>query len=45
MTDRLVVQGVAEAADQPTHGNELREFRGEALSRAGAGSAAATFTP
>ncbi|WP_454258617.1 hypothetical protein [Pseudoxanthomonas mexicana] len=45
MTDRVVVQGVAEAAGQPTPGNELREFRGEALSRASAGSAAATFTP
>lgn len=45
MTDRVVVQGVAEAAGQPTPGNELREFRGEALLRAGAGSLAASFIP
>lgn len=45
MTQPVVTQGVAEAAGQPTPGNELREFRGEALSRAGAGSAAATFIP
>lgn len=45
MTDRVVAQGVAEAAGQPTPGNELPAFQSEVLSCAAAGSLAASFIP
>jgi hypothetical protein len=41
MTDPVVVQTVTETSSQPLPGAALPEFRGEVLSRAGAGSLAA----
>lgn len=45
MTDRVVVEGVAEAGSSPTPGSELPAFAGEVLSRATFGASAASFTP
>lgn len=45
MTDRIVVQGVAEVGSASLPGNALPELRGEVLSRASFGASAATFTP
>lgn len=45
MTDRVVVQDLAEVSSKPTPGSELPEFQGEVLSRASFGARAATFTP
>ena len=45
MTDRVVVQDIAEVSSRPTPESELPEFQGEVLSRASFGASAATFTP
>lgn len=45
MTDRVVVQDIAETSSKPTPGSELPEFQGEVLSRASFGASAVTFTP
>ena len=45
MTDRRIVQDVAEVSSRPTPGSELPEFQGEVLSRASFGASAVTFTP
>ena len=45
MTDRRIVQDVAEASSKPTPGSELPEFQGEVLSRASFGANAVSFAP
>lgn len=45
MTDRVVVQDLAEVSCTPTPGGELPAFHGEVLSRATFGASAASFTP
>ncbi|CAM5480495.1 hypothetical protein [Thauera mechernichensis] len=45
MTDRVVVQDLAEVSSKPTPGSELPAFQGEVLSRATFGASAAHFTP
>ena len=45
MTDRVVVQDLAEVSSKPTPGSELPAFQGEVLSRATFGASAASFTP
>ena len=45
MTERVVVQDIAEVSSKPTPGSELPAFQGEVLSRATFGASAASFTP
>lgn len=45
MTDRRVAAHIAETGSQPAPGYEVSRVLGEVLSRAGTGSAVATFTP
>ena len=45
MTDRVVVQDLAEVSSKPTPGSELPVFQSEVLSRATFGASAASFTP
>jgi hypothetical protein len=45
MTDRVVVQDIAEVSSKPTPGSELPAFQSEVLSRATIGASAASFTP
>ena len=45
MTDRVVVQDIAEVSGKPTPGSELPAFQSEVLSRATFGASAARFTP
>lgn len=45
MTDRVVIQDIAEVSCKPTPGSELPAFRSEVLSRATSGASAASFTP
>ena len=45
MTDRVVVQDIAEVSSKPTPGSELPAFQSELLSRATFGASAARFTP
>lgn len=45
MTDRVLVQDLAEVSSKPTPGSELPVFQSEVLSRATFGASAASFTP
>jgi len=45
MTDRVVVQDIAEVSSKPTPGSELPAFQSEVLLRATFGASAAHFTP
>ncbi|MFN4342870.1 MAG: hypothetical protein ACK4FE_12685 [Azonexus sp.] len=45
MTERVVVQDIAEVSSKPTPGSELPAFQSEVLSRATFGASAASFTP
>jgi hypothetical protein len=45
MTDRVVVQDLAELGSSPRPGSELPAFQSEVLSRATFGASAASFTP
>jgi hypothetical protein len=45
MTDRIIVQDLAEVSSKPTPGSELPAFHSEVLSRATFGASAARFTP
>ena len=45
MTDRVVVQDLAEVSSKPTPGSKLPVFQSEVISRATFGASAASFTP